>query len=360
MKKTVSVFLIIVSVVLLLGVCSAVGLSVMTYLKVNEIEVLQAEQKAANEDVDVENGVTIAGSYVIHSTQEISDAYLAGDTTKLSDRDRETLHMASDILDEIITDGMTDYEKEQAVFVWMSDNLSGDEDVTVLVRDDASTDDPHGVLSTRHAVCVGYATTFRLFMQMLDIPCMVIHDLDHIHAWDLVQIEGHWYHADLYRSVGTREPLQYLNRSDSMQREIDFNWDSQRYPAADSLEYCYAYREAESVKDVYAIPAKVKEAIDDQKPFVSLLIDNGEDVETLVRSMLYTIDETVIDSIEYEHISITHAVIEDDDKLFIYIKIEDSSLNNNGSGDLIISDEELGRINKAIYDSFGKLSYYDN
>ena len=359
MQKSMKAFIIVISILLTAVVLASAGLSVATFMRVDEIKLLQAAQKAENEEVDVENGVTIGGSYVIHSTKTLSDAYLAGDTSALSDRDRETVRMADEVLSSVVSSGMSDYEKEQAVFKWISDNISNDGDVTVLVRDNVTTDNPHDVLATRRAVCVGYATTFRLFMQMLDIPCMVIHDTDHIHAWDLVQIDGGWYHADPYRAAGSRDPLQFLNRNDLMQRDIDFSWDTARFPKADSLEYCYAHQHAENIKEAYEIPSRIKDAVDSGTPFVSLLIKKGEDTEQLVGSTLYIVDERVIPSAEYDYISLTHSVTADGDYLFIYIKIEDSRTDSTDSGELIVTDEQLKKINEAVRDSFGSLSYYD-
>ena len=39
-------------------------------------------------------------------------------------------------------------------------------------------------------------------MQMLDIPCMVVHNTERYHSWNLVQIEGNWYHVDIYSDQG--------------------------------------------------------------------------------------------------------------------------------------------------------------
>ena len=70
-----------------------------------------------------EDDVTIMGDYVIRSTLPISDAYKSGDDSKLDSKEKETLEMASAVLDEIVTEDMTDYEKELAVYEWMTHEL---------------------------------------------------------------------------------------------------------------------------------------------------------------------------------------------------------------------------------------------
>ncbi|MBQ1406453.1 MAG: hypothetical protein IIZ00_09625, partial [Oscillospiraceae bacterium] len=62
---------------------------------------------SSSEDVAAEDDVVIAGEYTIRSTKQISDAYLSGDTAALSDRDKETLDLAKNVLEKVITDGMS-------------------------------------------------------------------------------------------------------------------------------------------------------------------------------------------------------------------------------------------------------------
>ena len=356
MKKALAVFLIIVSIIVLLGVGAAAGLSVMTYMKVSDMESRQIETPPEG-SVEGEDNITIGGSYRILSTKAISDAYISGDSSALSEKDKETLQMASDILAQIITDSMSDFEKEQAVFTWMNEKIGDDPDVTVLVRDN-STDNPHGVLSGRSAVCVGYATTFRLFMQMLDIPCMVVHNTDLVHSWDLVQIDGHWYHVDLYSANGERDPKQYLNRNDELQGYYGYSWDMSFYPAADSLEKSYIYMNSEAADDIYTIPSTLKKAIDDQKPMLSLIIPDSDNVQTLAENMLGSIEGKLMSSVEYQSISLTHQIVSaGGDGILVYIKIDDYSVSDDDDDITDITDDELERIDKAINDSFGDLTY---
>ena len=364
MKKTWKIVIVLVSCVLVLAMAATVSLSVMTYLKVNALEETQVEQPKTDpkeEDptephgIEGEDDVVIGEEYVIRSTKAISDAYLSSDSSALSEKDKETLEMASAVLDEIITDSMSDYEKEQAVFLWMHDNIGFDQDVTVLVRDDVSTDNPHGVLSGRSAVCVGYATTFRLFMQMLDIPCRVVHDTSLVHSWDLVQIDGHWYHVDLYSAQGVKEPLQYLNRSDALQHALGSDWDTSFYPAADSLERCYVYQSVEKCADVYAIPAALKKAIEGNKPFLSLTMTADDETAELAEMMLNTLEASLMGSMEYQTFYFTHAIAPTDDGLFIYIMIQNlDDWEDDDEPDVSYEDQE--RIDRAIRDSFGELT----
>ena len=232
-------------------------------------EIAALSQAESGEDPGQEDDVRIAGDYVIQSTRPISNAYRNGDRSALSDKEKETLDMASAILDEIITPEMDAYEKEVAVYSWMTHNLSRDEGLLpVIPRTQADCDNPYGVLKYHNAVCVGYATTFRLFMQMLDIPCMVVHNTERYHAWDLVQLGDGWYHTDVYSDVGQGN-FSHFNMTDAMYGASQ-SWNAGFFPPANQFEYCYAYRNSTEENDLYAIPAALRKAIDNQDCMLAL------------------------------------------------------------------------------------------
>ena len=355
MKKSMKVFLITVSAIVTLAIVATVSLSVMTFMKVSAMESQSSVPDSAGKGNKGEDDVLIGGSYYIRSTKAISDAYLSGDSSALSDRDKETLDMASQVLDEVTSAAMSDYEKEQAVFCWMNENIGGDSQVTVLVRVDVTTDNPHGVLSGRSAVCVGYATTFRLFMQMLDIPCMVVHDTYFSHSWDLVQIGGHWYHVDLYSAHNSSAPLQYLNRTDELQSALGSEWDYSAYPATDSYERCYLCEQAVKSDDIYAVPAALKSAIGEQRDFLSLLIPSRDDAASVSEYLLSNLEARLMGSVEYQYYYFTHAVVPmNDDTLLVYIMIE--GVGDDSGDDFDLSEELIEKADQAINGSFGDLT----
>ena len=239
--------------------CSA-AFSAMAMLSVRAVaqEISREEQQGT-----AENDVRIAGQYVIRATTQISDAYLSGDSSQLNDRDKETLAMASAVLDQIITADMSPFEKETAVYDWMVSNLAFDQGALVVIpTTGADSDSPYGVLKYHNAVCVGYATTFRLFMQMLDIPCMVVHNTELYHSWDLVRLDDHWYHVDIYSDVG-QGGYAHFNVPDSVRLQQQ-SWDTDFVPAADSLAYNVGWQNRQTVDSVYDVPAALRRAVDDR------------------------------------------------------------------------------------------------
>ena len=137
----------------------------------------------------------------------------------------------------------------------------------------ADCDNPFGVLKYHNAVCVGYATTFRLFMQMLEIPCMVVHNSERYHSWDLVRLDGEWYHTDIYSDAGNPN-YTHFNLTDSMMACMQ-DWNTDFFPAADGYEYCYAYQISAPEEDIYHVPVLMREALDSKDSMVSLRFDNS-------------------------------------------------------------------------------------
>jgi hypothetical protein len=200
-KAKLSGIWIAAMVILLVGVVGSIAIGVCNLLTLRTYIAKQEEE--ANPET-TEDYVTIAEYYEIRPTTNISDAYKSGDTSGLSDKEKETLDMAKEALEDMgIKDSMSDYEKEKAVYDWMTSSLQQDRGaLTVIPTTQEDCDNPYGVLKYHDAVCVGYATTFRMFMQMMGIECMVEHNTECYHSWDVVKLDGDWYITDIYSDAG--------------------------------------------------------------------------------------------------------------------------------------------------------------
>ena len=168
----------IVAVILAAGI---VGSTTISAFNLVTLKSYIAEQKKEENPETTEDYVKIADNYEIKPTTNISDAYKSGDTSKLTDKEKETLDMAKKAIKDMkITDSMSDFEKEKAVYDWMTKKLQQDSGaLTVIPSTQEDCDNPYGVLKYHNAVCVGYATTFRMFMQMMGIECKVERRLVH-------------------------------------------------------------------------------------------------------------------------------------------------------------------------------------
>ena len=318
---------------------------------VDSLRAAVTPQEESNETK--ENDVTIANEYVIHDTSKISDAFLSGDTSSLSDKEKETLDMASAVLKEVITDKMSDYDKELAVYEWMTTSLRNDSGLLPVVpTTQEDCDNPYGVLKYHNAVCVGYATTFRLFMQMLQIPCMVVHNTEAFHTWDLVQLNGHWYHTDIYSDISEIR-FAHFNRNDAMQ-EADQTWDKDFFPKADGEEYCYALQKAAVKKDVFEVPAELREKMDKGENYISYRIPKDQADRSVL--ILETFLSRLQEKLQYgarpdiEGISWQWIALDKDYLLSISISPNSSDIDLSE-----LSEEELERIDAVMDEVFGDI-----
>ncbi len=285
--------LLVVLCVLLLG---SVGLSTVALIRQEKANAgtaafIKAQNEANAENAELlrslreeegeeaatgEDDVTIGGQFVIRSTLAISDAYRSGDTSKLSDRDKETLDMAKAVLDEAVTDEMSDYEKEEAVYRWLTTRLHSTAGIlNVIYTGNTENDNPHDVLKNHDAVCVGYATTFRLLMQMLGIECKVVHSTDLGHSWNMVKLDGEWYHTDCYMDSDNGEYANF-NMDDELCAS-SHNWDRTFFPAATGRKYNYVLNVCEELQNVRDIPLWLVEAMHGKKCVISARFRDGLD-----------------------------------------------------------------------------------
>lgn len=264
---------LLVTLTAILVTVLVIGTTVMTSLLVirqGKIDHMMSSFLGNVEDPAQEDDVVIAQRYSIKSTTQISDAYKSGDTSKLDDRDKETLAMAKDIIKEIIKDDMDTFQKEEAVYKYLTTGLKPSNSILTVVSDTSNdNDNPHDVLKKRTAVCVGYATTFRMFMQMLDIECKVVHSSTLGHSWDLVKLDdGCWYHTDCYMDSDSGN-YRNFNMDDFTCTQSGHEWNTGFFPAASGKKYNYLMTICKEIKDIYAIPKFVMEGIKKREPAIS-------------------------------------------------------------------------------------------
>lgn len=178
----------------------------------------------------------------LYDTAAILSAWEKGDTAGLSGYDQEIYSAAEEILGEIITDGMTDLEKETAVYTWLTKNVDYDwSHVDIMAETTRDAYGPYGGLVNQSAVCLGYAASFQLLMDMAGIECITVvgaafHSTGD-HAWNMVKLDGNWYCVDVTWDANGREQLgeeyawKYFNvTSDEMAK--NHQWDYANVPEA--------------------------------------------------------------------------------------------------------------------------------
>lgn len=178
----------------------------------------------------------------IYDTSALLSAWEKGDPSGLSGHDKEIYAAAEKILDEIATGDMTDLEKETAVYAWLTANVDYDwSHMDVMAETARDAYGPYGGLVNRSAVCLGYAASFQLLMDMLGIDCVTVvgagsHSTAD-HAWNVVKLDGKWYCVDAAWDANGREYLggeyewRYFNLTSDEMAE-DHQWDYANVPEA--------------------------------------------------------------------------------------------------------------------------------
>lgn len=345
-RTTTTILAVVLAVVLLCSLCASL-------YSAKGIYDLKAEATASDETTE-DNVKIMNGEYEILSTTQISDAYKSGNTNGLSDKDKETLEMATKVLDEVITDDMTTaYDKEKAIYDWMTTKLKYDTGVLqVIPQTTADCDNPYGVLKYHNAVCVGYATTFRLFMQMMDIPCMVVHNTEKYHSWDLVQLDGDWYHVDIYsdQDGGT---YANFNMNDELARQ-NHDWDTDFFPAATSLKYNYGYQNKQPVDDIYSIPKMIRQALDQKQgclflDFPTIDEEHAQIVEAILSGVQSSMDATSDYQMMWSNWTWIH--VTGNEYVLAYFL---QGYDNDDASNVNLSDEEQAKVEQAVNSVFGE------
>lgn len=267
----------------------------------SEIEKMQQQIDTLQQYIEVNLNADIEnwdGSYVgfgdltvhtIYDDTPLIEAAKNNDTSALTEEERFTLDTAQNIIAQLgITDSMSDYEKEKAIYDWQVKYVGYDstEQSALPENIDDYNYTPYGVLKYGQAICVGNATTFKLFMDLLDIDCKIIHSTTQgEHAWNLVKLDGEWYHVDVTFDYSTSgEPAYtYFNVTDTVKQNAGYPWDASEFPAATATKYCMAVMENTELKDVYALPQAIRTAVDEEK---SSLYVSFQDYSSIDYSML--------------------------------------------------------------------------
>ena len=178
------------------------------------------------------------------------------DPASLRPKNRAVYDAVRRIFVEILTPDMTDYDKELAVndyLVFHAEYDPAELTTGPIGVPDPDHDSPYGLLVKGVGICLGYATTFQLMMDALDIRCLTVHGFAYgtdEHAWNLVELEGDWYAVDVTWNdpvfTGWQPDLverlyyahRYFNVTDDYLRETEHRW-TQNVPEAKGTKYAY-------------------------------------------------------------------------------------------------------------------------
>lgn len=147
------------------------------------------------------------------------------------------------ILDSQISSSMSDYEKELALHDYLVTHCKYSDVVIQSAESDIYR--AYGALVNGDAVCNGYAEALQLLFMCAGLKSQfVIGTADGVdHAWNLVELDGKWYHLDAtwddpMPDQGENTLHPYFNVTDEIMAE-SHEWNKEEYPEAVDLDYNY-------------------------------------------------------------------------------------------------------------------------
>ena len=177
-------------------------------------------------------------------------AWKNGDSSSLSREDKQVLDAAERVFEECVTPEMSDYDKELALYTWLTGNVSYDQAHYEKKGAPRTSYEPYGPLVKGKGVCLGYATAFQLLMDMADIECITVTGAAFMsrenHAWNMVRLNGEWYcvdptwDMDLWISAQDGEAsvqYRYFNVTSQYMADTDHQWDYDSVPEATAEDH---------------------------------------------------------------------------------------------------------------------------
>lgn len=184
-----------------------------------------------------------------------------------------------EIIPKIIDNNMSHYEKVKTIHDFIINNTQYDTRHFNGEKIPSESYTVYGVLIKGKAVCEGYAKTMKYFLDYLDIESMIVVGSANgeNHAWNIVNIDGDYYHIDAtwddpVTDDGTDTIIyDYFNLKDK-DIEKTHNWNRDKYPICNSDKYNYYYYNELIVFNYTEFYNKVKSALLNNKNEISLKI----------------------------------------------------------------------------------------
>ncbi len=214
----------------------------------------------------------IAEPTPIYDNTAVVSAYKSGDASKLSEFDKAVYDAAITGISEFYREGMSDEEIVLAAHDYIVTLCSYDLGALALIpAPSESSESPYGALINKSAICMGYTTSFQMFMDMLGVESIIVRGESNgeEHAWNMVHIGDNWYHIDCTWDdfvpdyEGRRAFHIYYMIPDSV-AEIEHKWNRESAPKADSDDLNY-YR----ANDLYA------DNVEEMAKIISAAVENG-------------------------------------------------------------------------------------
>lgn len=152
----------------------------------------------------------------------------------------QLLAKVNTIISSVTSSSMTSLEKELAIHDYVVNNVTYNMGTETWLDHSA-----WGPLIDGTGVCDGYSKSLKLLLNKVGIPCIVVDSDSMGHAWNIVNINGKYYHVDSTWDdpvpEENRAGYYYFNVSDSVISDSNHKhtWVNSDYPACTDSTYSY-------------------------------------------------------------------------------------------------------------------------
>lgn len=163
-----------------------------------------------------------------YKTKTLQVSYLMG-KKDMKNMQKESLTKAKEIVSSIIKEGMTDFEKEEAINRYLCENVTYNEKIYDYIKDDGTIDNnavtefsnsftPYGALLENEGVCESYAEAFLLLAREAGLEAIIVTgSMEGVnHEWNRVKLDNSWYSLDVTNNDSELVPNGYFNLSDKL------------------------------------------------------------------------------------------------------------------------------------------------
>lgn len=158
--------------------------------------------------------------------------YTPEGATEKRRQDAEEQAVVDAAIASCVTDGMSDYEIAKALHDYLTTH--NEYDMRLYSGNlPALSRTSYGALVDRTSVCSGYALAYQHLMEDAGIPCEYVTGMTTrgSHAWNIVQIDGEWYHVDVTWDdpIPNREGYvryKYFLKSDKAMSRDHISWEA--------------------------------------------------------------------------------------------------------------------------------------
>ena len=200
----------------------------------------------------------------------------------------EIYEESENILDEIITKGMSDEEKRMAIYDYLEENCEYDYEALEEAEKNnykKTENDEHeyafnvyGIIVKKLGVCQSYAYAYKLLCSMSGVECNVMTgylDGSLPHAWNVVKIDGEWYQTDSTNNEKVAGIPYFLYNSDSETAQMTGFSSDKMYEIDDEIS---DYESANKEYEYYYANDRYAEDLDEYADVLGTLVEDEENI----------------------------------------------------------------------------------